>query len=112
MNTNRSLQVTILVSDARGRKAPLTCRVNETQAPVPSTVPRCAYWGETVARQPFPQPSRLLALSRCKHLTAGHTGVNVQRRPRARHPANTLALYLGVRHGTNWKFTPPKIQVH
>lgn len=106
---DRFLHVTISVSDARGRKAPLTCRVNETQAPVSSTAPRCAHWVETVARQPLPQPSRLLGLPRLASSCGSHRCEWTEKeKPRARTPPRyrIAALCLDARHVTNWKFTP------
>lgn len=51
---NHSPGVTILVSDARGRKAPFTCRVSKTQPPMSSAGPRCGCWG---VRQRLVRPS-------------------------------------------------------
>lgn len=100
---NRSLNVTISVSYARGRKGPLTCR-----SPVSSTGPRCGCWG---VRQWLDSSSPSVPGywdSPALHIAKGHTGVNVQKRPKAHHTTNELTLCLDARDVSNWKSTLPK----
>lgn len=82
--------------------------LGETQTPVSSTVPRCGSWG---MRQWLGSSSPTLPGYRDSpdlHLAKGHTGANVQKRPRVHHTTNELALCLDARDVTNWISIPPK----
>lgn len=82
---NCFLNVTILVSDTRTRKAPFICWVSKTQPPVSSAVPRCGCWS---VRQWLVSPSPSLPCCwNSPHLCLAedHTGVNSQKRSRPHH---------------------------